>query len=189
MILVLVFIIASYFFSLQLKKFKYAGLEFEKTKLGKINFYLAKMPLKDMFGNQASYVSVYFREDPRKLERIKILNNLLLGKNSVFAAESRSLNCEDSNIASGTLFLFLSNIGIRPYIGELDGVEALKNNKPIVDCAGNYSHSQVIFKKGNESIIKKENNCYIIQTANCEIMNVTERFILGVYAHSNNIKI
>src|SRR3989338_301841 len=53
-------------------KFKYNGLEFQKTKLGELVFYSAKFPVISTTGQVIGDYAVNLRNDPRDLEYVEI---------------------------------------------------------------------------------------------------------------------
>jgi len=187
MAVVIVSIFVFYWLSLELKKFDYAGLKFEKVKLGKSRFYLGKFPVSDVSGNVVNWLDVYFREDPRKLKNIEIKGAIKLKKTIGIAASSSIFeNCSDSFLAAETLSLFLFKEGFNIFSGTANKTEAQQLNRTYISC-GNENYSSIFFEKGDKNRIIQNNDCYTLEFANCEIMNVTERFMLGVYEYSRGI--
>ena len=191
MMVIIAAILLSYWLAIEMKKFEFAGLTFTKTKSGSTIFYVAKLPLKDIFGEVIYKLPVYIREDPRKLARINITDKIILTKDTTITAAPGSLRCEDSMLATTTLAVFLqktaSNINLA--IGTLNKTEAKQEKRKYVTCDSPQGNAVIVFQESNSSTIEKKNDCYILNIANCEIMNVTERFMLGWYAHSNGKKI
>jgi len=177
------------------KKFEYIDLEFRKVKKGDLNLYYTKFPVRDLSGEIRGYRGFYFREDPRALEDIKIDGKIKLKKDAALAADSDISGCEDSILAASTLTLFLQTAGVKSFGATTDKVEAIRYGRSYVNCGEKNSillndYTIISFKESNETRIEQRNNgCYIINVANCDIMNATERFMMGVYAHSRGIEI
>jgi len=91
--------------------------------------------------------------------------------------------------------MFLNAAGIKAFGASVNKTEAEENNRTYVNCGDRSTfllndYTILSFKASNESGIEQINNgCYVLNVANCDIMNVTERFMLGVYAHSQGIYI
>ncbi len=188
---VLFLVFAFYTLSIKLKNFEYAGLQFEKIKQnGKVIYYVAKVPVADNSGKIADYLSVYMREDPRKLGRIGISGDIKIKKTISLAASSETIeSCEDSVLAGTTLALFLNKIGGSTFTATTNKTEAEEKKRNYVNCSDASDYTMVLFENGDESSIHQKENCYVLTFANAEIMNVTERFIVGIYAHANGIEL
>jgi hypothetical protein len=172
-------------------KFEYAGLEFTKGKQGSLVLYFTQFPLKDLSGKTVAYLPFYFREDPRKLDRIKLEGMIRLKKVVALAADKEVIEgCEDTLLAAATLSLkFLKDLNIEAFAATPDKAEAEQFNRTYVDCNDTSKYSILIFKKGNESRIIQEGDCYTLEFDNCEIMNVSERFVINTYANSQGIEL
>ncbi|MBI2630306.1 hypothetical protein HYW76_04330 [Candidatus Pacearchaeota archaeon] len=171
-------------------RFDYIGLEFQKEKRGNVMFYLTQFPLTDDFGNVVSYLPTYFREDPRKTTRIVINGSIRLKESVALAAEKEIVEgCEDSILAATTLSLYLKQLGISSFGATTNKTAAEELKREYVSCDDTSEYSIVIFQLGNESRIDRNGDCYTLQINNCEMMNVTERFMLGVYANYKNLEI
>jgi len=192
MIILVLSIGAFYFIAQELKKFNYGGVNFQKTKQGDLILYLANFPLSKLTGNAVNDVNIYFRTDPRQLESILIEGRILLKKNVALAVNSDELKCSDKVVAGTTLSQFLGRFGISAFGATTDLNEAQDLNRTYVSCedASAYDYSVVHFVDGNASSIKKVgNDCYILEVANCEIMNVTERFMIGAWSGVTRIEL
>lgn len=178
------------------RQFNYAGLKFEKVKIGELVFYQTEIPLysKDpVTGQQVNSVnfSIMFRNDPRILENISIKGILKLKSKVILAAEG--LECEDNGIAGGELGQVLGR-WTKVKIGTTNETLAKEMEIPhaICDPKIRYLDSSVlIFKKGNVTEINQigGRDCYEVSVADCQILGATERFIIGLYAHSRGIPI
>lgn len=170
------------------KKFDYIGLKFQRIMFDKLPLYYAQIPIEDKYGNIINYLNLYLREDPRRLKRINVTDYVVLDKESYVAADPSIDGCEKLILAGSTLGSFLRDAGIHVTSGSTNKTTAIDNDIEYIEC--NESKKTVImWAAGNVSEIKKEGNCYIMQAANCEIMNVTERMMVAIYAHSAGIKI
>lgn len=192
MLAVILIIFLVYFLIQESKKFEYKGVEFEKVKEGNLNLYFANLPFSTIAGN-TFYLPVYFREDPRKLEKINISTllgeGLSINKPVALSASTEILNCEDSLLAATTLSLYLGKLGISAIGASSSYGYAKENNLSYVDCTNTDKYTVLMFKEYQESKIMKAGNCYIMDIADCEIMNVTEKFMLGLWASSQGIEI
>jgi len=188
----IVSILFFYWFSIELKTFDYAGLSFEKTKMGELNLYYAEMPVSDVFGNIVSYQGFYFRNDPRELEEINMGDKIRLkNKVAIAAGEGFVQGNEDSVLAATSLSLFLEGTGISIFPATTNKTESEQTGRTYVDYQNSSYYSIVEFKYGNETkitMVKKD--YYILEVSEKEdTMAVTERFILGLYANSRGINI
>ena len=171
-----------------MKKFDYAGLEFEKGKLGNLILYKAELPAKDITGNAVGYSLLYLREDPRKLKNIEIKSPVILKKDVALASDKDFIeSCDDSIVAAATLSVYLNTIGRNPFPATLNKAEADLLNRTYASCNNAEGYSVVSFEKSDKNEIEKNNECYVLKIADCNIMNLTERFILASYANSRRI--
>lgn len=196
MICVILFVIFINFLIQRTKKFEYAGLEFVKNKKGNLVLYSTNFPVNDLSGKVVGYISFYFREDPRKLDGIDIYGFIQLRKKAALAINDNFVrSCEDSILAATTLSVFLDATDIEAFGATTNKTEAEKLDRRYVECGNNETfilrdYSIIEFKESDaSSIMRNVNDCYTLNIANCEIMNVTERLMLGLYAHSRGIEI
>jgi len=194
-VLILIICYASYSLYISSKQFEYAGLKFEKVRLGKLIFYQTTIPLytKDITGkpvNSANF-SVMMRNDPRTLENISINGVLKLKPKVILASEG--LECEDNGIAGGELGQVLGR-WTKVKTGTTNQTLAEEMEMPYATCDPKVRYldsSVLIFKQGNVTEINQKNgiDCYEVSVANCDILRATERYIIGLYAHSRGIKV
>jgi len=175
-------------------KFEYLGVKFEKIKQGNIIEYNAKFPLIDNSGKVTAYMQFTFSEDPRKLRNIEINGTIKLKKNVAFSATKEIImgKCDDSILAPSRLNSFLAGAGlnINDYTVVVNKTEAEERNLTYSECSNSdEKYSVVLFEKGDSDRIIKDGNCYRLKIANCNFLNVTERFMMGVYANSRGIEI
>lgn len=187
-VLLIVFVLAFYFWSTRGGKFEYAGLEFSRVMEGKLMFYYTKFPLMDLSGKVAGELPFYFRNDPRKLSYVKINNTIVVSRNVYLISDKSIDKCEDSGLAILTLSMFLGRSGFKPAGGTTDK-EFVTEKLTFVDCNNLSQKSAVILEEGNVSQISKQGRCYVLEASNCALMDVSERFIIGLYADSKNIKL
>ena len=67
--IVVLFFIGIYVGSKTLKGFEYQGLKWDTVKAGDITFYHTEFPVYDQEGVQIANHNVYFRNDPRQVEK------------------------------------------------------------------------------------------------------------------------
>lgn len=174
--------------------FDYKGLDFQKTKMGDIIFYVTRFPVVSMTGQVTGDYSVILRNDPRKLDKIpvnvsdnKIKFSVSEGKyDRVYIAINPFIeSCNNSLIAAATLSGFLGDSGLKVKSAVTDKAYAKENNQTYRWCDSSGFDTVLVFNdndkysSGNETSIKElESNCYELKFNNCEIMEVTERFML-----------
>lgn len=180
-------------------KFTYMNLEFQKTKLGKIDFYSTRIPivnkapvpgeLIDRKSAVAQY-SINFRTDPRKAGYIKInttFNNTnqidFVKANTAYISLDPSMEkCDVNSVAlinfAGILRDF-AGLQIKSAVSDENASRELKI--PYVTCKKNEWNTVINIRSGNETKIEKTGkNCYELVYKDCEIMEVTEKFNLLV---------
>ncbi|MBM3233500.1 hypothetical protein FJZ19_00225 [Candidatus Pacearchaeota archaeon] len=175
-------------------KFEYLGVKFEKIQQGSRIEYNALFPLADASGKVTAYMPFTFSEDPRKLRNIKINGTIKLKKNVAFSATKEVImeKCDDSILAPSRLnsFLVSAGLNLKEYTVVVNETEAVERNLTYSDCGNlDEKYSVILFEKGSNDKIIKDENCYRLQIANCNFMNVTERFMMGVYASNRGIDI
>ncbi|MBS3124119.1 hypothetical protein J4437_05810 [Candidatus Woesearchaeota archaeon] len=170
-----------------LGKFSYINLEFQKTKLGKITFYSAYIPLSDLTGNIIGSYPINFRNDPRKLEYIKVDvpdNQITFKRKDIIylSLEPSDLPCEDDTIAVVGITNFLKDFGAMQVKGASVNESYAKEIKfPYVTCKTHPDNTVILIKNKNETKINKISaNCYELSYKECEILQVTEKFQLAV---------
>jgi hypothetical protein len=164
----------------KVNQFSYAGLTFEKIKFDKLDLYHAKIPIKSVTGQVINKYNLYFRNDPRELEKqVPLKTDLALMKNVVIAAEPEMV-CPNELIAGISLTNFLDSAGIDVFMGSTNKTEAKEKNVSYVSC-GNESYTLVRFELANRTeIVKEDINCYKLKISNCQVMEAAERFMIGV---------
>lgn len=187
-ILILVMIL-SYFLVQDSKKFRYAGLEFEKIKFDQLNLFYAKIAQKNQFGETVSYYNLYLRNDPRKLE-ININGTINLKRNLIFSIDENTMGCEDDGIAGATIGTFFKAAGIQSIIASTNESVAKERNITFATCDDSSNATVVIIKKADKTeIVQEHENCYSINFQDCDIMKAVERFIVASIANSQGIAV
>ena len=186
MVLIILIIIAVPFIVKNfINKFVYINLDFYKTKLGKITFYSTKVPLTDKQMNILADYNINLRNNPRKLDYIKVnvSENKVIFKKSLtvyISLESNSPRCEDNVISVVGLTQFLKEFGNFTVKAAMDNkTYANETGYPYVTCSNFPTNTVIHLTSGNSSEIKKINdNCYELIYDNCRINPVAERFML-----------
>lgn len=184
MISAIALIFLFYWISIESKKFTYSGIEFTKGKEGNTVLYLGIFPVKDIYGKVVSTLRVYFRSDPRDLEIIPITGKLQLQQNVAIAIDKQfAENCEYGIVAPTTLGVFLSKLNIKVYTATTNKTEAELYKRYYVECNDTSMYSVVNYINGTQDRITRVGNtgCYIIESKDCNLLNVTERFMIGLY--------
>jgi len=186
----IIVVLLSYWLSIETKKFSYVGLDFEKRQQGSLVLYFTEFPISDIFGNIVGYQGFYLRQDPRKIDYVELPDSINLKKDTALAADGAFIgSCEDSIVAGTTLSVFLQKSGINPIPATTNQSEADKYGRLYVDCGDTSQYSIIQFKLGDESKVSVNGDCYTILTSICDVMNVTERFMIGLYANSRGIEL
>ncbi|VVB78482.1 Uncharacterised protein [uncultured archaeon] len=180
-------------------KFTYTNLEFEKTKLGQLNFYSTKIPIVEKAPPEghlitpkevSSYYSINFRNDPRKLEYIPV--NITL-KNSTqmdfikvntayISLDPNMKRCDDNSVALVNFAGFLRDIvGLKLRSAVSDENASRELQITYITCEKNPLNTVINLRSGNETKIEKTGkNCYVLTFKDCEVTQVTEKFDLAV---------
>jgi len=192
--IIVVFLILIALYNYQQSHFKYLDLEFSKIKMSSIPMSYAKIPLYDQNGNIATYYRLYLRNDPRDLEDVPINGQIRVKEKIVMASDE--IKCEDANIAGAQLGDFWGSILQVTQVMAATTNRTLANEKEIEYATCNTKEilfldsTVLIFKNGNTTKITQEaKDCYEITVKDCEILRATERFILGLYAHTTGQEI
>ncbi len=174
-------------------QFEHIGLDFQKTKLGNIFFYSAKIPLVDERGGitgrlvqeQPTQYAINFRSDPRELESISFNANLsdikFFRDNNVFISLSPEMKaCEDNSIALINLAGFLREFADLKIKSSVSDENYSKESKIFYATCKKFPLATVInIGSGNVTKIEKTGeNCYELTYADCDIIPVTEKFTL-----------
>ena len=192
-IIAIIFIgfLGAYFYVQSLKKFEYAGISFKEEKYGNLKFYHGVFPII-YDGVLYGYYNLYLRNDPRK-NNISINTKFSFNKKIIFSLEPAAGNCYEASLAQVELGKFLR---IFPWVREVEGAVndeeiAKAMNLSYATCEhANENQTIIIVRKSDyPSIGKEKENCYYINVGNCENVKAAERFIIGVIAQINNVKV
>jgi len=186
---IIIMVFAMYFISQSSKNFEYLDLNIQKIQMGKLNLYYVEFPLKDVTGNVVGYSASYFRADPRKLGDITIDGKIRLKTTTALVADSEVVHCEDSILAGASLAQFLGKAGVKTIGATSNKTEAQELKMEYATCKDTSKYSVVEFRNSTETKITQNGDCYIVEVANCNIMNASERFMIGLYAHAVNKEI
>jgi hypothetical protein len=156
--------------------------------------FYAKIPLFDTNGNIATYYRLYLRNDPRELENVPINGQIRIKDKIIMSSDD--IKCEDANIAGAGLGDFWGSIlGVDQVVpGTINKTLADEKDIEYVTCNTEevvfLDSTVLIFKEGETTeITQKSKNCYEITVKDCEVLKGTERFILGLYAHTTGKEI
>lgn len=194
-ILILASVASPIIYNNYFNKFEYAGLDFQKTKLGKIIFYSAKIPLVKSYTTSSvireeditgSY-PINFRNDPRGLENIRVnisSEDMKFIKTNVvyISLDPEMKKCEDNALALMNFAGFLGGFGgmkIKSAISDKNASREL--NITYAKCSTHPTNTVIQISSGNETTIyKKGENCYQLLYKDCEILQLTEKFQIAV---------
>jgi len=116
------------------------------------------------------------RNNPKELGKtVPFEGNITLRKFLVLNTTTDNLFCDgDWSLAIGNL----QNL-------EIFGISVIKDENASCSSTGGYSFVQI--EEGNETKIEQFGpSCYKLTVANCEILPVTERFLIEVFAKINS---
>ncbi len=190
--MIIIILSVPYFVSNYINKFDYRGLEFTKTKIGRIDLYTSSIPVATSSGsitgkNILSEYSFYVRNDPRKLDFVGVeldINNITFLKNKqVYVSYNTSdPRCEYNIVSAAELGTYLVNFGNLNVTGSFVNEEYANASKvPYVTCENHPYNTVILITYGNENKISKiKENCYELQYKKCDILPVIERFILAM---------
>jgi len=175
--------------------FTYMGVEFNKAREGKIDFYTAKVPALDNAGNVVSYAAVDFRSNPKTLGNIPVIFDNPIGfvkSKKVYVSVPENLsNCNGySGVALVNFgrFLALFSLDVK---GAVDDKSYRNNTQtPYVNCNTHPDNTVILVKEGSETKIEQTaNNCYEIIFTDCEALRAVERFELQMMSeYASKIK-
>jgi len=183
--LILIIILVPFIVKNYINKFVYIKLDWQKTKLGKIDFYSTEIPVADRSGNIIGTYTMNFRNDPRKLENINTgLSGSEIGFNTgevvYISLDSKMQGCEDVGIGLINFAGFLrgfANLEVNSSVNDL--AAAQKNNLEYITCENSPDNTVIQLSNGDENKIERiKTNCYSIVYKDCEITQVTEKFSL-----------
>jgi hypothetical protein len=186
MILIIAIITLIPIIKIQMSKFTYISLTFQKTQLGKITFYSSYIPVVDSSGKIISSYAINLRTDPRSLENINsnITNNTIkfIKTRPVYLSLDPEMKvCELNSIAMVTLAGFLRDSGLDVKSAVTDNNYSTDNNLQYKTCETSPENTVILVNSGNATEVKEiKKNCYEITYKDCEIMPASEKFIITI---------
>lgn len=187
--IVIILIIAVVAFKPKEAKFEYLGMEFERVMFDKIVLYQTSVqPINRVTGEATgqNYI-IYFRNDPRKLEFIPITGRIRLTREVIVALDKSitDSNCSKATLAALNMGQFMNAAGLKALKGATNLTEAEEEHINYASCDSSDSNSVIITEAGNKTeIVQEDVNCYKIKVNNCQVVEATERFLIGALAHS-----
>ena len=187
-LLILILVLVPFIQKNFINKFRVINLEFQKTKAGDLMFYSTRLPVIDSYGQITGDYSINFRNDPRKLKKIEIdeeikENGIIFIKEKpvYISIDFNMTPCEDNVLAMFILASFLRDFKMDIKSGISNEDYAISNNLTFIDCENSLVNTVIKISNGNETnIIKKTKNCYEITYKDCEIMLGVERFMFAM---------
>jgi len=171
-----------YFYTQSQINFTYKNIEFQKTKIGEIDFYETKTLAT---ADDGSLFGFRLRTKPSVLENIPFENvdELRLMKvNGYTYEDNKTFDCEgDGVIAMANLQRLFSK----------QGMSVLRDPNSGCDSEGRYNYFTLKYGSATE-INEIGPNCYeiVIQgnDAQCQILPATEKLMVGLYSRYLSIK-
>ncbi len=181
--------LGGYFYAQSLNHFDYAGVRWDKTKEGQMNFFYSKFRLAD---NPPAY-NAYLRNDPRKNN--VTVNATFKFANKIFVSfEDYNPECQgkDAYLAA-VISPFISAMGLNATGTITNKTRAKEQNRTFADCNNaTIAHSVIVIQSSDTpSIVQSaENaNCYYFNVGKCQQIETVERFIVAVLGQTSGEKI
>ncbi len=184
-------LIGGYLYVKQLNNFNYAGIDFQKGKEGEITYYHGRFPINYQ-GQTEKIFNLYLRKDPRS-NNIPINTNFSLSKDVIIAFEPGLEKCDKAIVGQSVMTQFVSSF---PWVEKVSGAvsnvtyaEEFKIN--FANCSNATEDKTIILARMSESpsIEREGENCYILNVGDCKYLETSERYIIGVIAQINEVKI
>lgn len=187
-VLVVIFIIVYLTFQ-SMKKFEYAGLEFNKIMYDKLPLYYARATFVQKDNSIINY-NLYLRNDPRKSTVIDDNVNIgFLVNKPIYISLDKGAEMDCGSAGEIIDFLqFLTALGYKFEIVYNDPVLASSKNQTVMTCENNNA-TMVMYHAADETRITQFTNCYALNYKDCETREVTERLMLKILAKLNGIEI
>lgn len=180
----------SYFISINLKKFEYGGLKFEKIMYDKLPLYYSQIPINIGGGDMINY-NMYLRSDPRQLRYIKINGTTILKDYVVISLDRAAENQCSSREELRNLAELIQGTKRILKIGFNDLNLSIEKNMSYVSCdnASMIPGTILMFHSSNTTQITQKGTCYDIEFSDCKVNEVTERLMVGWIANAKGIKV
>lgn len=168
--------------------FSYHGMEFQKTMIGNITMYSAKLAIYRPTQDQTLYYTLYLRNRPSVLE-LAIPANITskLQRKVYISFEAEPLECNSSILAAYKLGEFIDALGLDKEgafaNNEIANASGYNGTEKIKNCSDAGQGTSVVLLKQSDrdySYIHQEDHCYILEIADCKIVETSERFILAL---------
>jgi hypothetical protein len=187
--IVFVIVIGGYFASVQMKKFTYAGIQFNKEKYGDLNLFHGRFPVIYQ-GKLYSYYNFYLRTDPRT-NNISVNTEIILSKNVSVSLEKNASKCLT---VMGAQMEFGKFVGVFPWVeqvnsGVFDKDIANATDLTRITCDdASFDQSVYIVRASETASIEagEKPNCFYLNVGNCQNIETVERFIVASIAQINN---
>lgn len=153
--------------------FEYKGVKFDMVKEGRLIFYHTSFPV--MYNGTPNIYNIYLRNDPRDLEDKVPAKGTLVSLDDTVINITQEFDCDgDQMIAIANLVNLYNAIG----------KTLIKDETASCDPLGRYMYLTI--QPGNLTSIEMVGpNCYNINIKDCEILEGTERFIVGMLVKIN----
>ncbi len=167
--IVLLILASVVIYSKLITHFEYKEIKFDIQKYGDLIVYHASLPLSITETNKI-YVNVYLRNDPRELEKKVPAKGTLLSIEDIAINMSEEFKCGGNGVLA---------IGELTNLHNALGKKVLLDKNATCDSQGRYILLNIM--EGNSTSIQGIGpNCYNLYVNNCEILEGTERFMVGL---------
>jgi hypothetical protein len=165
-VLILVFV----FVTNSMKEFDVNGVSYTIVQEGNLVLYQTKFPM--IYQGKSAIYNIYFRTDPRKLEKNVAFDGNIDLKQNVVINTKADIYCDADGVIA------LANLA---KLNDIFGVSIIKDENASCDSEDRYTYVEII--SGNETKINQVGNtCYELVVNNCEILPATEKFMSEVFA-------
>ncbi len=154
---------------------KYNGVNFNVIQEGEITFYQTSFQV--IYKGKLTNYNIYLRNNPKDLEKeVPFQGELELRNFMVVNTTTENLFCEgDWSLATGNLM----NL-------EIFNIEIMRDENASCSEGGEYMFVEI--EEGEETKIEQFGpSCYRLTVSDCEILPVTERFMIEVFAEVNSM--
>jgi hypothetical protein len=153
--------------------FEYKGVKFDMVKEGELIFYHTSFPV--IYNGSVNTYNIYLRNDPRDLEKKVPAKGTLTSLDDTVINITEEFDCNgDQVIAIANLVNLYNAIGVTLMRDETAGCDPLGRYRYLTIQSGNSTNIEMVGP-----------NCYNININNCEILEGTERFIVGMLVRIN----
>lgn len=184
-------ILGGYFYVHQQNNFTYAGVDFQKGRVGEVVYYHGKVELPTSAPTQRKMIfNLYLRKDPRKNNIPMDVDEFTLSGRAILSFDHGMMQCDENSIvAHSNLAQFFNAF---PWV---EGVTGAITDKEIAEerglnyatCADASEYLTVVEVRFSEErkVEKVQHNCYVLSVGECDYIGTSEKLIMGFVSRIN----